>query len=78
MDRGAWQDTVHGATESDTTEATWRTRMQKYKKRNGKRSEEDVDMGKQQINQLIMSVTGMVLYTSDRTQMGLYHNLGTI
>jgi hypothetical protein len=51
--------------------------MQNHK-RKGKRSEEYVDMEKQQINQLIMSVTGMVLYTSDRTQTGLYHNLGTI
>ena len=27
MDRGAWQDTVHKVTESDTTEATWRAHM---------------------------------------------------
>jgi len=28
MDRGAWRATVHGITESDTTEATEHTRMQ--------------------------------------------------
>ena len=27
-DRGAWGATVHGVAESDTTEATWRARIQ--------------------------------------------------
>ena len=27
MDRGAWRATVHGVTELDTTEATWRQQL---------------------------------------------------